>query len=100
MRPGGDTILPPEPLLAAIEFLYVLASGTRRHDLYELTGGCPFRLSRRRAERSGLVKNDQAFQDLCDLDDFLDRLGRRILSGGDWRKMIRWEAIKGLPENY
>lgn len=100
MRIARDVILPPEPLLVAIEMLYVLASGTRRYDLYELTGGSPFRLSKRKAARLGLIKNDRAFEDLCDLDDFLDRLGRRILSGGEWREMIRWEAAKGLPENY
>lgn len=93
-------ILPPEPLLAAIEFLYVLASGTRRHDLYELTGGAPFRLSRRKAGRLGLIRHERAFQDLCDLNDFLDRLGRKVLTGGDWRTMIRWEHVKGMPDIY
>ncbi|MEW6555100.1 MAG: hypothetical protein AB1384_12540 [Actinomycetota bacterium] len=86
-------ILPPEELLAAIEYLHILAYGSRRYEAYELSSGGTLPLSKRLYRKTDLVKNGDAFCDLVDLQRFLSKLGRRIQNGGDWREYINWDVV-------
>jgi len=87
-------ILPPETLLAAMEYLYVKAYGGRRYEAYELSAEGMIPLSRRQFGCRDLVKNSGAFEDIIDLSVFLDKLGRRVQNDNDWRGLIDWEELK------
>lgn len=101
MKREDFDILPPEPLCHAEEYLFGLVAGSRRYDLYELTSGGTWRGSKRMLVNRGLIKNERAFEDLIDLNEFLDTLGRHIVNGSNWRKLIDWETLKKKGEqNY
>ncbi len=71
--------LPPEPLLTALEVLWVKAFGANRANAYEESDGMSFKMTRHRAK--GLVRDWSAFDELCELTGLLERLGCKLQNG-------------------
>ncbi len=77
---------PPEPFLMALEVLWLKAFGTNRSNAYEESDGMTFRMTRHRAK--GLVRDWAAFDELCELTNWLERIGNKLQSGCHWQDIL------------